>query len=60
MEPRDAGLPDIAHYRSHGIDRITTWCLTPFCCHQAKPTFEELAGHGARETRKLLAVKPRL
>jgi hypothetical protein len=51
-------LPDIAHYRSHGIDRVTAW--TPFCCHQAKLTFEELAAHGAGETTKLLAVKPRL
>jgi hypothetical protein len=46
--------------RSHGIDRITAWCLTPFCCHQAKLTFEELAAHGANEGTKLLAVKPRL
>ena len=29
-----ASLPDIAHYRGHGINRITAWCLTPFCCHQ--------------------------
>jgi hypothetical protein len=36
-------LPDIAHYRSHGIDRITAWCLTPFCCHQGMVTFDELA-----------------
>jgi len=55
-----ASLPDIAHYRSHGIDRITAWCLTPFCSHQAKLTFEQLLAHGARETTKLLAVKPRL
>ena len=55
-----ASLPDIAHYRSHGIDRITAWFLTPFCSHRAKVTFEELAAHGAGETMKLLAVKPRL
>ena len=51
-----ATLPDIAHYRSHGIDRITAWCLTRFCCHQAALTFEELAAHGAGETTKLLAA----
>ncbi len=55
-----ASLPDIAHYRGHGINRITAWCLTPFCCHQAKLTFEELSAHGASETTKLIAVKPRL
>src|SRR6266567_8811936 len=53
-------LPDIGHYRSHGIDRITAWCLTPFCCHQGTVTFDELAAHGAGEMTKLLAVKPRL
>jgi len=53
-------LPDFAHYKGHGIDRITAWCLTPFCCHQARLTFEALAAHGAVETTKLLAVKPRL
>jgi hypothetical protein len=55
-----ASLPDIAHYRSHGIDRITAWCLTPCCCHQAVLTFDELAAHGADETTMLLTVKPRL
>jgi len=61
MSPIDpVSLPDLAHYRSHGIDRITAWCLTPFCCHQAVLTFEELAAHGADEATKLLAVKPRL
>jgi hypothetical protein len=55
-----ASLPDIAHYRGHGIDRITAWCLTPFCYHQGKVTFDELAAHGAGDTTKLLAVKPRL
>jgi hypothetical protein len=35
-----ASLLDIAHYRSHGIDRITAWCLTPFCCHQGVVTFD--------------------
>jgi hypothetical protein len=55
-----ASLRDLAHYRRHGIDRITAWCLTPFCCHQAKLTFEQLAAHGAGETTKLLAVKSRL
>ncbi len=24
-------LPDLAHYRAHGIDRVTAWCLTPLC-----------------------------
>ncbi len=61
MSPIDpVSLPDLAHYRSHGIDRITAWCLTPFCCHQAVLPFEELAAHGADEATKLLAVKPRL
>ena len=55
-----ASLPDIAHYRSHGIDRITAWCLTAFRCHQSVLTFDELEAHGARETTKLMAVKPRL
>jgi hypothetical protein len=55
-----ASLPDIAHYWSHGIDRITAWCLTPFCCHQSVLTFDELEADGAGETTKLLAVKPRL
>jgi len=48
-------LPDLAHYRSHGIDRITAWCLTPFCDHQGTVTFDDLAAHGAGETTKLLA-----
>jgi hypothetical protein len=25
-----ASLPDLAHYRSQGIDRIVARCLTPF------------------------------
>jgi hypothetical protein len=53
-------LPDLAHYRGHGIDRITAWCLAPFCCHQATVTFDELTAHGVGEATKLLAVKPRL
>jgi len=53
-------LPDIAHYRSHGINRITAWCLTPFCFHQSKITFERLARYGVRETTKLLHIQPRL
>jgi hypothetical protein len=24
-------LADLANYRSHGIDRITAWCLIPLC-----------------------------
>src|SRR5262249_4077718 len=40
-------LPDLAHYRGHGIDRVTAWCLTPFCFHQARVTFADLARHGA-------------
>jgi hypothetical protein len=55
-----ASLPNIDHCRSHGIDRITVWCLTPFCCHQGMVTFEAFAAHGAGETTKLLSVKPRL
>ncbi len=55
-----ASLPDIAHYRSHGIDRITAWCLTPFCCHQGTVTFDDLTAPDAGEATKLLAMKPRL
>jgi hypothetical protein len=55
-----ASLPDIAHYRRHGIDRITAWCLAPFCRHQGTVTFAELATHGASERTKLLALKPGL
>ena len=46
-------LPDLAHYRGHGIDRVTAWCLTPLCFHQAVLTFADLATHGARETATL-------
>ncbi len=55
-----ASLSNIDHCRSHGIDRITVWCLTPFCCHQGMVTFEAFAAHGAGETTKFLSVKPRL
>ncbi len=37
-----AELPDLAHYRGHGIDRINAWCLTPLCHHRAALTFERL------------------
>ena len=53
-------LPDLAHYRGHGIDRIRAWCLTPFCCHKGALTFEQLTAYGARDTTKLLALKSRL
>ena len=53
-------LPDLAHYRQQGIDRLTEWCLTPLCFHQGKVTFDELARYGARDTTKLLDVRSRL
>ena len=53
-------LPDLAHYRQQGIDRLTAWCLTPLCFHQGKVTFDELARYGARDITKLLHVRPRL
>jgi len=53
-------LPDLAHYRGHGIDRVTAWCLTPLCCHQARLTFADLAKHGARDTTSLWDLAPRL
>ena len=53
-------LPDLAHYQQQGIDRLNTWCLTPLCFHQGKITFDELACYGARDTTKLLDVRPRL
>ena len=55
-----SALPDLAHYRAQGIDRLRAWCLTPLCFHQAKVTFDELARYGARDTTKLLHVRPRL
>ena len=55
-----ADLPDLAHYRGHGIDRINAWCLTPLCHHQASLTFDELRALGAREGTKLWDVKQRL
>jgi hypothetical protein len=48
-----SSLPDLAHYRGHGIDRVTAWCLTPFCFHQNTLSFGELAAYGARDTTKL-------
>jgi hypothetical protein len=46
-------LPDLAHHREHGIDRVTAWCLMPLCFHQAPLTFADLATHGARDTTTL-------
>ena len=43
-----SSLPDLAHYRGHGIDRLTAWCLTPLCCHQGTVTFVELAAYCAK------------
>jgi hypothetical protein len=34
-------LPDLAYHRGHGIDRVTAWCLTPFCYHQKTLSFGE-------------------
>jgi hypothetical protein len=36
-------LPDLAHYRGHGIDRVTVWCLTPLCWRKVRLTFADLA-----------------
>jgi hypothetical protein len=53
-------LPDLAHYRGHGIDRVTAWCLTPLCHHQETLSFGELAAYGASDTTKLWDLLPRL
>jgi hypothetical protein len=53
-------LPDLAHYRGHGIERITVWCHTPLCFHQSPLTFADLAAHGARDTTTLWEISPRL
>jgi hypothetical protein len=39
-----SSLPDLAHYKGHGIDRVTAWCLTPLCHHQRTLSFGELEG----------------
>ena len=52
-------LPDLAHYRGHGIGCIVAWCLTPGGCHRAPLTFEELAAHGASDTKcRTRAIEP--
>jgi hypothetical protein len=51
-------LPDLAHYRGHGVDRITAWCLTPLCFHQARLTFADLKRHTLRPVRLQLRVLP--
>jgi hypothetical protein len=53
-------LPDLAHYRGHGIDRVTVWCLTRLCFHQARLTFADLATHGVCETTTLWDLTPKL
>jgi hypothetical protein len=53
-------LPDIAHHRGHGIDRVRVWCLTRQCFHQAHVTFADLATYGGRETTTLWDLTPKL
>src|ERR1700674_4242079 len=58
IDPAD--LPDLAHYRGHGVDRINAWCLTPLCHHQAALTFDQLREHGAKDSSKLWDLGRRL
>src|SRR3954463_10448578 len=37
-------LPDLGHYRAHGIDRMRAWCHGPMCWHEALLTFDAVAG----------------
>src|SRR5262245_10181338 len=46
-------LPNLDHYRGHGIDRARAWCSARGCIHEGVVTFAELEAHGASGSTKL-------
>src|ERR1700730_1970140 len=54
-----ADLPDMAHFRGHGIDRSTVCCHSPLCGHQHGLTFDDLAIYGVNDVTKLWELAPR-
>ena len=58
IEPHS--LPDVAHFKGHGIEGVKVWCHTPLCYHQRIFSFSELERYGVRDTTRVWDLLPHL
>ena len=50
-------LPDLAHFRSHGLDRLLVYCSARDCWHEGTVTFAELTRRSIPETATVVDLR---